>query len=72
MLLEILGVDRERVIADFLESNTTFSAELLSATQLAPVFETIDKTGGIDGFMREVIGLSPSDLKTIREDLLED
>ncbi|MGO9602078.1 MAG: tyrosine-protein phosphatase [Candidatus Binataceae bacterium] len=72
MLLEILGVDRERVIADFLESNTTFSAELLSATQLAPVFETIDETGGIDGFMREVIGLSPSDLEAIREDLLED
>jgi protein-tyrosine phosphatase len=72
MLLEVLGVDRERIVADFLESNTTFPRDLLSPRQLEPVFETIDDTGGIDGFMREVLGLRPADLEAIRNDLLED
>ena len=71
MLLEVLGVERERIVADFLESNSTFPQDLLTPTQLAPVFETIDETGGIDAFMREVLGLDSADLEAIRADLLE-
>jgi protein-tyrosine phosphatase len=70
MLLELLGVDRERIIADFLESNTTFPDQLLQASQLQPLFEIIDEAGGIDGFMRKHLGLGSSELEAIREDLL--
>ena len=72
MLLSLLGVDRDRIVADFLESNLVFTQSLLAAEQLDPVFELIDEKGGIEGFMREVIGLDPTELSTIREDLLED
>src|SRR6266849_4290013 len=72
MLLSLLGVDRERIVADFLESNLVFTQALLAAEQLDPVFELIDEKGGIEGFMREVIGLEPAELSLIREDLLED
>ena len=71
MLLEVLGVARERIVADFLESNATFPQDLLTSRQLAPVFQTIDETGGIDAFMREVLGLDSADLEAIRADLLE-
>jgi protein-tyrosine phosphatase len=71
MLLELLGVDRERIVADFLASNTTFPNDLLTAKQLVPVFEIIDRMGGIAGFMRETLGLDAAELEAIREDLLE-
>jgi len=72
MLLSMLGVDRERIVADFLESNLVFKKIPLAAEQLDPVFELIDENGGIEGFMREVIGLESHELDVIREDLLED
>ena len=72
MLLSILGVERDRIVADFLESNVVFAKMPLAAAQLEPVFELIDQSGGIEGFMREVIGLDASALSIIREDLLED
>lgn len=72
MLLSMLGVDRERIVADFLESNLVFKKIPLAAEQLDPVFELIDEKGGIDGFMRKVIGLESVELEVIREDLLED
>jgi len=71
MLLEVLGVERARIVADFLESNTTFPQDLLTSRQLAPVFESIDEAGGIDAFMRGVLGLDSADLESIRADLLE-
>jgi len=71
MLLEVLGVDRERIVADFLESNTTFPQDLLTSEQLAPVFATIDEGGGIEGFMREELRLDSSILRAIRDNLLE-
>jgi protein-tyrosine phosphatase len=71
MLLSILGVDRERIVADFLASNLVFTKALLAAEQLHPVFELIDENGGIEGFAREVIGLDAGELATIRESLLE-
>jgi hypothetical protein len=72
MLLAMLGVERDRIVADFLESNVVFAQIPLAATQLDPIFELIDESGGIEGFMREVIGLAPTELATIREHLLED
>jgi len=72
MLLSILGVERDRIVADFLESNLVFTKAPLAAEQLYPVFELIDENGGIEGFMREVIGLDAAELEIIREDLLEE
>jgi hypothetical protein len=72
MLLELLGVSRERIVADFLESNLVFPKMPLAAAQLEPVFELIDESGGIEAFMTEGIGLERGDLAAIREDLLED
>jgi protein-tyrosine phosphatase len=72
MLLSMLGVKRDRIVADFLESNLVFKKIPLAAEQLDPVFEMIDENGGIEGFMREVIGLAPAEVAIIREDLLED
>ena len=71
MLLEMLGVDRDRIVTDFLESNTTFPKMPLTAAQLEPIFALIDESGGIEGFMHEVLGLEPIDIEVIREDLLE-
>jgi len=72
MILATLGVERERIIDDFLASNATFPQSPLAAAQLAPVFDLIDEKGGADGFMREVIGLETADLEAMRADLLED
>ncbi|HYK65471.1 MAG TPA: tyrosine-protein phosphatase, partial [Patescibacteria group bacterium] len=72
MLLAMLGVERDRIVADFLESNLVFAKIPLAATQLDPIFELIDENGGVEGFMREVIGLGPDEMATIRKSLLED
>ncbi|MGB9381156.1 tyrosine-protein phosphatase [Candidatus Binatus sp.] len=72
MLLSMLGVERDRIVADFLESNLVFKKVPLAAEQLDPVFELIDENGGIEGFMREVIGLTPDELAIIQEALLVD
>jgi protein-tyrosine phosphatase len=72
MLLELLGVDRERILADFLESNTAFPRIPLSPAQLDPLFELIDESGDIDSFLMREIGVGPQVLQTIRRDLLED
>jgi protein-tyrosine phosphatase len=72
MLLSMLGVERDRIVADFLESNLVFKKIPLAAEQLDPVFELIDENGGIEGFMRAVIGLAPGELAIIQNDLLED
>ena len=58
MLLEMLGVERARIVADFLVSNQTFPMMPLTERQLDPIFELIDETGGIENFMREVLRLS--------------
>jgi protein-tyrosine phosphatase len=71
MLLELLGVDRERIVGDFLRSNAVFHEMPLRPAQLRPLFEAIDECGGIEAFMCEKIGLSTADLDTIRQDLLD-
>ncbi len=70
MLLELLGVARERIVADFLESNVVFPKMPLAPAQLEPVFELIDESGGIEPFMCEGIGLERPDHEAIRSDLL--
>lgn len=72
MLLSMLDVERDRIVTDFLQSNLVFKQMPLAANQLDPVFELIDENGGIDGFMREVIGLAADEVALIRDDLLED
>jgi protein-tyrosine phosphatase len=71
ILLEMLGVSRELIVGDFLVSNETFPNMLLGPDQLAPIFAMIDENGGIERFMREVLGLAPGVIATIRQDLLE-
>jgi Tyrosine phosphatase family len=71
MLLELLGVSRDLIVADFLESNTTFPKMPLSERQLAPIFELIDESSGIEHFLLESLSLDMADLQAIREDLLE-
>ena len=71
MLLELLGVSRELIVADFLESNTTFPKMPLSERQLEPIFSLIDESGGIERFLLDTLGLDITDLGAIRRDLLE-
>jgi protein-tyrosine phosphatase len=72
MLLSVLGVDRERILEDFLASNAVFTQTPLTPEQLEPVFMLIDESGGVDAFMRQVVGLTGAELDAIRADLLED
>jgi protein-tyrosine phosphatase len=72
MLLSVLGVDRRRIVGDFLASNAVFARTPLTSGQLEPLFEMIDESGGIDAFMRDVIGVARGDLDAIRADLLEE
>ncbi len=71
MLLEMLGVERELIVNDFLHSNHVFPSNPLTATQLDPLFEIIDELGGIRPFMDEVIGLTDVEMGAIRADLLD-
>jgi len=71
MLLEMLGVERDNIVADFLQSNVAFREIPLKSTQLLPLFDWIDEQGGIDRFMREAIGLRAAEVETIRRDLLD-
>jgi protein-tyrosine phosphatase len=71
MLLELLGVSRELIVADFLESNAAFPRMPLSERQLEPIFSLIDDSGGIESFLLDALGLDIADLEAIRRDLLE-
>jgi protein-tyrosine phosphatase len=71
ILLELLGVDRERIVADFLASNETFPKMLLGPDQLTPIFAMIDEYGSIEGFMHEVLALTPVAIEAIRRNLLD-
>jgi len=71
MLLELLGVSRDLIVADFLESNTAFPQMPLSERQLEPIFSLLDESGGIEDFLLATLGLSVADLEAIRADLLQ-
>jgi protein-tyrosine phosphatase len=72
MLLELLGVERQRIVTDFLASNSTFPHAPLKAEQLTPVFESIDDAGGIRDFMKSVMSIDDEHLDAIRRYLLEE
>ena len=72
MLLELLGVSRDLIVTDFLESNTTFPKMPLNERQLEPIFSLIDESGGIEQFLLVELGLDVTDLEAIRGDLLEE
>lgn len=72
MLLSVLGVDRGRILEDFLASNAVFTATPLTPEELEPLFELIDECGGVDAFMQDQIGVTAAELDAIRADLLED
>jgi protein-tyrosine phosphatase len=71
MLLELLGVSRELIVADFLESNAAFPRMPLTERQLEPIFSLIEESGGIESFLLDGLGLDVTDLEAIRQDLLE-
>ena len=71
MLLDLLGVEREIIVKDFLESNLVFPAAPLKPKQLVPVFQAIDNAGGIRAFLRDVIGVDEKHLDEIRSRLLQ-
>jgi protein-tyrosine phosphatase len=71
MLLELLGVSRDLIVADFLESNTAFPKMPLSERQLEPIFSLVDESGGIENFLLDALGLEIADLEAIRADLVE-
>ncbi|MEV7611803.1 tyrosine-protein phosphatase [Streptomyces sp. NPDC089799] len=95
VILLALGVGREAILADYLESNAPHRryrirrsgdtpetrppevTELLAplfdarAEYLTAAFDTIDGTwGGVDGYLAEGLGLTPSTLDTLRTRLL--
>jgi protein-tyrosine phosphatase len=70
MLLELLGVGREAIVADFVESNAVFPRMPLTAAQLDPVFELVDRSGGIEALLGEVMGLERFEIEAIRNELL--
>jgi protein-tyrosine phosphatase len=72
LMLELLGVERELIVADFLESNHVFPHLPLDAAQLAPVFEIIDQHGGIRAMLRDLVGMDDSELDAIRNNLLSE
>ena len=71
LLLELLGVSRDLIVADFLESNTTFPKMPLSERQLEPIFSLVDESGGIENFLLDSLRLEAADLEAIRADLLQ-
>jgi protein-tyrosine phosphatase len=71
MLLELLGVGRDLIVADFLESNAAFPKMPLSERQLEPIFALVDESGGIENFLLDGLGLKIAELEAIRADLVE-
>jgi protein-tyrosine phosphatase len=78
VLLTILGVDREQVEADFLASNTYRNASPTDPLNgvdidwLRTAFRTADETfGSFDNYVRDGLGLTASDIDSLRTELLD-
>jgi len=69
LLLENLGVDRQRIVDDYLVSNASFTSMAQEATVLEPLFREIDAAGGIESFLGN-LGLSADELERARRNLL--
>ncbi len=68
LLLETLRVPRPEIVRDYLLSNDVFQENIQEPEVLHPLFEAIDRAGGIEGFLQG-LGLSPSEIAAIRGNL---
>ncbi len=78
VLLSILGVDRGTVERDFLASNTfrhTTASDPINGVNIAWLrssFATADRVyGSFDGYLRQGLGLTETDISALRTSLLE-
>lgn len=69
LLLEAIGVERRRIVDDYLVSNRSFSSMEQEATVLEPLFGAIDGAGGIEAFLGN-LGVSAAELELARRNLL--
>jgi protein-tyrosine phosphatase len=69
LVLEMLGVPRETIVADYLVSNAAFTTDAQKPTVLEPLFGEIDRVGGIEAFLDE-LGVSSDEIERAREHLL--
>ena len=69
LLLETIRVPRDEIIDDYLLSNEVFLDHTQEAAVLAPLFESIDKAGGIERFLRQ-LGLGATEIEAIRTNLI--
>jgi len=68
LLLETLRVPREEIVADYLLSNEVFQENVQEPAVLEPLFEAIDRSGGIERFLGE-LGLRRREIHSIRANL---
>jgi len=69
LLLETIRVPREEIVGDYLLSNEVFHEHTQEAEVLAPLFEAIDRAGGVERFLRE-LGLGADEVEAIRTNLI--
>ena len=69
LLLETLRVPRTEIVADYLISNQVFEENVQDPAVLAPLFEAIDRAGGMERFLRE-LGIEAAEVEAIRGNLV--
>jgi protein-tyrosine phosphatase len=69
LLLETLRVPRAEIVGDYLVSNQVFQDNVQEAEVLEPLFDAVDRAGGIDGFLRD-LGLAGDEVAAIRSNLI--
>jgi protein-tyrosine phosphatase len=69
LLLETLRVPRGEIVGDYLVSNEVFRDNVQEAEVLKPLFDAVDRAGGIDGYLGE-LGLAGSEVEAIRTNLV--
>lgn len=71
-LLTALGVPRDVVMQDFLLTNQYMTPTSVSADWLNEAFRTVgEKSSSFDDYLKKIVGLSDTDLATLRSRLLE-
>jgi protein-tyrosine phosphatase len=71
LLLETLRVPRTEIVADYLISNQVFQENVQEPEVLEPLFEAIDRAGGIERFLEE-LGLRVDEVESIRANLISE
>ena len=69
LLLETLRVPRGEIVGDYLLSNEVFRDNVQEAEVLQPLFDAVDRAGGIDGYLGE-LGLGGLEVEAIRTNLV--